>query len=105
MLRFQIVLSLPPGFTIFRSDREFKAVDKSKGGGLCFLINNRWCTNNKILSTSCTSDLETLVIQCRPFYLPREFPSLIFVAVYIPPDANTGTAIQQLVDIVPRTLR
>ena len=37
-----------PGFTLLRSDREFNQVDKDRGGGVCFLINDSWCTNAKI---------------------------------------------------------
>ena len=31
------------------------------------------------------------MISCRPHYLPREFSSVFFVAVYIPPQTNAGT--------------
>ena len=36
------------------------------------------------------------MISCRPHYLPREFSSVFYVAVYIPPqtDASTKTTIQ-----------
>ena len=35
---------------------------------------------------------------CRPHYLPREFSSIFFVAVYLPPqtDAGTKTALNEL---------
>ena len=38
------------------------------------------------------------MISCRPHYLPREFSSVFFVAVYIPPqtDACTKTALKEL---------
>ena len=38
------------------------------------------------------------MISCRPHYLPREFSSVFFVAVYIPPqtDAGTQTALKEL---------
>ena len=38
------------------------------------------------------------MINCRPHYLPREFSSILFVAVYLPPqtDAGTKTALNQL---------
>jgi hypothetical protein len=32
-----------------------------------------------------------LIISCTPHYLPREFSSVFFVAVYIPPQTNAGT--------------
>ena len=31
------------------------------------------------------------MISCRPHYLPREFPCIFFIAVYIPPHTNAGT--------------
>jgi hypothetical protein len=31
------------------------------------------------------------MISCRPHYLPREFSSIFFVAVYLPPQTNAGT--------------
>ena len=31
------------------------------------------------------------MISCRPQYLPREFSSVFFVAVYLPPQIDTGT--------------
>ncbi|KAI3358270.1 hypothetical protein L3Q82_003267 [Scortum barcoo] len=48
---------------------------KSKGGGVCFMVNNKWCSDVEIISTGCSLDLEHLMIRCRPYYLPREFTS------------------------------
>ena len=39
---------------------------------------------------------EMLTIKCRPFNLPRDFTSIILVAVYIPPQAAESEAAQQL---------
>ena len=39
--------------------------------------------------------LEHLTIMCRPFFLPREFTSVIFTAVY-PPQADTDKALSVL---------
>ena len=38
------------------------------------------------------------MISCRPHYLPREFSSAFFIAVYIPPqsEADTKTALNEL---------
>ncbi|XP_077990622.1 uncharacterized protein LOC144444944 [Glandiceps talaboti] len=93
----------PPGFTIFRCDRSFQRSNKVKGGGVCFMINNAWYTDVKILQQSCSPELESLTIKCRPLYLPREFSSIILTAVYIPPRANTVSAINQLSDIITRS--
>ncbi len=35
-------------------------------------------------------------IICRPFYLTREFSSIIVTAVYIPPQADTSLALSKL---------
>jgi hypothetical protein len=39
----------------------------------------------------CSPEVEYLKISCRPHYLPREFSSVFFVAVYIPPQSEAGT--------------
>ncbi len=61
-------------FYVLRMDRTAKA-GKSKDGGVCFMINKKWCDPRNIssLSRSCSPHLEHLSIICRPFYLPREF--------------------------------
>ena len=75
----------PPGLTIYRSDRSRNETGKARRGGVCILVNGRWANDVKILSKTCSVDIETLTIVCRPFYLPREFSSIILTAVYIPP--------------------
>lgn len=55
-------------FTGFRMDRTTKA-NKTKGGGLCFMVNTKWCEAKSISLTR----LEQIAIKCRPFYLPQEF--------------------------------
>ncbi len=74
--------------------------EKTKGGGVCFFINKKWCDprNISILSRSCSPHLEHLSIICRPFYLPREFTSILVSAVYIPPQADTSVALSNLHD-------
>ncbi len=75
-------------FSVLRMDRTAEA-GKSKGGGVCFMINKEWCDPRNIssLSRSCSPHLEHLSIICRPFCLPREFSSIIVTAAYIPPQA------------------
>ncbi len=46
----------------------------------------------------CCPDLEALFINCKPFYLTREFCSFILVSVYIPPQAHMSSALQKLAD-------
>ncbi len=86
-------------FSVLRMDRTAEA-GKNKGGGVCFFINKKWCDprNICILSHSCSPHLEHLSIICRPFYLPREFSSIVVTAVYIPPQADTSLALSKLHD-------
>ncbi len=86
-------------FSVLRMDRTAEA-GKNKGGGVCFFINKKWCgpRNISILSRSCSPHLEHLSIICRPFYLPREFSSIVVTAVYIPPQADTSLALSKLHD-------
>lgn len=39
---------------------------KTKGGGLCVYIHNRWCTNVTVRITHCSRDIEYMMLQCRP---------------------------------------
>ncbi len=66
------------------------------------MINKEWCDPRNIssLSRSCSPHLEHLSIICHPFYLPRELPSIIVTAVYIPPQADTGLALSKLHDVL-----
>ncbi len=86
-------------FSVLRMDRTAEA-GKTKGGGVCFFINKKWCDprNISILSRSCSPHLEHLSIICRPFYLPREFTSILMSAIYIPPQADTSVALSKLHD-------
>ncbi len=85
-------------FSVLRMDRTAEA-GKTKGGGVCFFINKKWCDprNISILSRSCSPHLEHLSIIC-PFYLPREFSSIVVSAVYISPQADTSLALSILHD-------
>ncbi|KAK1797517.1 hypothetical protein P4O66_000811 [Electrophorus voltai] len=71
---------------------------KSRGGGVCVMVNNNWCNNANVvtLARSCSPNLELLALKFRPFYLPREFTSVIVSTVYIPPQANMDTALWEL---------
>ena len=42
------------------------------------------------------------MVRCRPFYLPREFSSVIITAVYIPLQANTTLAFNELCVAIDR---
>ena len=81
------------GYMLHRQDRI-----ADEGGGLCIFVNNSWCTISKEGSRLCSPEVEYIVINCRPHYLPREFSAILFVAVYSPPQtyAGTKTALRQL---------
>ncbi len=84
------------GFSVHRSDRTKELTGKSRGGGVCFYINNSWCDERNLhsIKSFCSPDLEFHTLLCRPFWLPREFTAIIIAAVYIPPQANRFLQIQ-----------
>ncbi len=47
-----------------------------------------------------TPDIELLSVSLRPFYLPREFPQLFVMLVYIHPKANVDLATQAMLRTV-----
>jgi hypothetical protein len=83
----------PVGFSVHRADRNKHLSGNQKGGCICFMINDLWCNCDNIqeLKSFFSPDLEYPTIKCRPYYLPREF-----AAVYIPPQADTTTALKEL---------
>ena len=55
------------------------------------------------VSRFCLPEVEYLMLSCRPHYLPREFSSVVFVAVYIPQtDAGTKTALNELYSAISK---
>ena len=60
------------------------------------MINYSLCDNIQKLKSFCSPDQEYLIMKCPPYYLPREFSSVIVTAVYIPPQADTTTALKEL---------
>ena len=55
-------------------------------------------SNIKEVWRYCSPEVEYLMISCRPHYLSREFSSILFVAVFLPPQtaAGTKTALNEL---------
>ncbi|XP_047656443.1 uncharacterized protein LOC113651616 isoform X1 [Tachysurus fulvidraco] len=86
------------GFSVHRSDRTKELTGKSRGGGVCFFINNSWCDERNLhsIKSFCSPDLEFLMLLCRLFWLPRDITAVIITAVYIPPQANTDQALKEL---------
>ncbi len=56
------------GFQLFRADRDTESTGKSRGGGTCFYINEKWCSDVTVLKKMCCPDLETLFVNCKPFF-------------------------------------
>ena len=92
---------LPEGFAVFRQDRTPES-GKTKGGGVCMFVNKRWCEDAHVTSAGCSSNLEYVMVRCRPFYLPREFAGVFMTVVYIPPHADCTVALSELYDVVDR---
>ncbi|KAI3359037.1 hypothetical protein L3Q82_015413 [Scortum barcoo] len=81
---------VPEGLSIHRQDRTINS-GKSKGGGVCFMVNNKWCSDDvEIISTGCSPDLEHLMIRCRPYYLPRQRPHGREAAFIVAGDFNSA---------------
>ncbi|KAK1788558.1 hypothetical protein P4O66_002420 [Electrophorus voltai] len=71
---------------------------KLRGGGVCVMVNNSWCNHANVVTLTCfcLPNLELLALKFPPFYLPREFTSVIINIVYIPLQANMDTALWEL---------
>ncbi|XP_060703504.1 uncharacterized protein LOC132830055 [Hemiscyllium ocellatum] len=91
----------PEGFSVHRMDRKMSS-GKARGGGVCLLINNSWCSDVATLASYCSPDLEYLTVKCRPYYLPREFTCAILTAVYIPPHAEVQSALHEIYTVTNR---
>ncbi|XP_078796661.1 uncharacterized protein LOC144988994 [Oryzias latipes] len=63
---------------------------KSRSGGLCVYIRDAQCWNARLVYQQCSPLAEFMIIKCRPFYLSREFSSILLVAAYIPPSSTTN---------------
>lgn len=83
-----------------RLDRDPEVTRKSRGGGVCFFVNQKYCNTVVIRETICTEDIVLLSISLHPFYLPREFQQLFYTLVYIHTHANVTAASQLIRDII-----
>ncbi len=54
------------GISVHRSDRTKKLTGKSRGGGVCFYINNSWCDERNLhsIKSFCSPDLEFHMLLC-----------------------------------------
>lgn len=73
-------------------DRDRERTRKQHGGGVCLYVNNSWCST--VTVRECTTDIELLAVSLRPYYLPREFPQLFIILVFIHPRADAAKATQ-----------
>ena len=89
--------------SLVRADRSATESGKSRGGGVCLFINNKWCNNYIVKHTSCSPSLELLCVQCRPYYLPREICCVVFIIVYIPPSADKTLAVEEIAAVAMNT--
>lgn len=90
-------LALPP-----RLDRDSERTGKQHGGGVCLYVNTCWCSTVVMREKLCTPDIKLLAVSLRPFYLPREFPQLFLILVYIHPRANSTTATEHITSSLNR---
>lgn len=60
------------------------------GGGVCLYLNNSWSSTVTVREKLYTTDIKLLAVSLRPYYLPREFPQLFIILVYINPRADAG---------------
>lgn len=81
------------GYAVHHTDRT-KDSSKTKGGGVRIYIHNGWCMATDIIGKHGYSDIEYLMLKCRPFFLPTEFIIIIIVvlAAYRPPQSNAKLA-------------
>ncbi len=64
--------------------------------------NNSWGTNATVIERHCCPDMEFLMLKCRLFCLPREFPVVLITAMYVHPQANAKLAMGKLPDAISR---
>ncbi len=74
---------------------------KTKGGGVCFMINKKWCDprNISILSLLLASS-RTSLLYLLPILSAPGISSIVITSVYIPPQADTSLALPNLHDVL-----
>lgn len=76
--------------------------NKSKGGGVCFYMNERYYNTVVVLERICSTDIELLSISLHSSCLPKEFPHLFFSLVYIHLRADVQAACLLIADMSNR---
>lgn len=90
------------GFKLLRGDRDLDATGKKSGGGVCLYVNEAWChpNNAHLKSFHCSQHAEILVVNLRPYYLPREITKVVHVTVYIPDASHGKPAVDELIAVL-----
>lgn len=83
-------------------DRDAGATGMSRGGGVCLYMNQRYYKNVLVRERLCTKDIELLSVSLRAPYLPREFPQIFVMVVYIHPRANVDNASETILQSTQR---
>ncbi|XP_078810597.1 uncharacterized protein LOC144994953 [Oryzias latipes] len=93
-----------PGFTTVRADRDAASCGKKRGGGIALYVSERWCNPGHVCVKEqlCTPHVELLAVGLRPYYLPREFTSVVVVNVYVPLSADAEAAADVITTTVSR---
>lgn len=91
----------PHTHTVYQGDHT-SASGKTRGGGVCVYVNNRWCVDVRVFGKYCSVDIEFLMVKCRPIYLPREFSTVFLLAVFILPEADHMTTLGILHGFISR---
>lgn len=86
----------PSSFHLLRANHVLELSRRTRGSSICFYVNEGCCTDFTVLAKHCNRDLETLFINYKPFYSPREFSSFILVSVYIQPQTSMKDALQTM---------
>lgn len=81
------------GLTTHHANMTAALSGKTCSGGLCYYTSNEWCRDAVVVLSYCSSLVAFMIVQ--PYYLPREFTTVLIVAVYILPDANAWEAISE----------
>ncbi len=74
------------GFSCIARTERKSSQGKAEVGGVCFYINNLWKLHS--IKSFFSPDLEFHMLLCRPFWLPREFPAIIIMAVSNSPSSQ-----------------
>lgn len=69
---------------------------------MCVFVKDDFCTDVTVVERHCCTDLEFLVLKCRPFHLSHEHSALFVFAVFIHARANAKSAMRRLHEAISR---